>query len=119
MEDFIQTRIEDTLVIKFSFSRATVREAETFRQILNFRVSQNFLKIIIDLSECDFIDSTILGVLVLSLKTISQKSGEIRLVISAYTLNLMLEKSGAMKIFNVYRTVEEAVESFRFELINS
>ncbi|MGQ9644288.1 MAG: STAS domain-containing protein, partial [Ignavibacterium sp.] len=81
MEDFEKIVIKDIFIEKVNLTRATYKEAGELKKILDEDIEKRFRrKVIVDLSQCEFIDSTFLGVLVLALKKISLISGEIRLV---------------------------------------
>lgn len=114
MEDFEKLVIKDIIIEKVNLTRATYKEAGEFKKILDDKIDKKFRKLIVDLSQCEFIDSTFLGVLVLSLKKISLISGEIRLVKPKSVVRALMEKSGTLNIFNAYDTLDEAVESFEF-----
>jgi anti-anti-sigma factor len=112
MEDFKKIVIEDTVIEIVAISRATYKEAREFRKILIDDVNKGFKKIIVDIRECEFIDSTFLGVLVFALKEIAKIQGDVRIVKSDSTIGILMEKVGTLKVFNVFNTVEDAVESF-------
>lgn len=114
MEDFEKLVIKDIIIEKVNLTRATYKEASELKKILDDDIEKKFRKLIVDLSQCEFIDSTFLGVLVLSLKKISMISGEIRLVKPKSVVRALMEKSGTLNIFNAYDTLDEAVESFEF-----
>ena len=78
--DFTQEKHGIVLVEVVNLTRATMKEAEEFKQIIRQDIESGWRKIIVDLSDCEFIDSTFLGVLVISLKRITGLGGDIRLV---------------------------------------
>lgn len=114
MEDFEKLVIKDIIIEKVNLTRATYKEASELKKILDDDIEKKFRKLIVNLSQCEFIDSTFLGVLVSSLKKISMISGEIRLVRPRSVVRALMEKSGTLNIFNTYDTLDEAVESFEF-----
>lgn len=116
MEDFEKIVIKDIFIEKVNLTRATYKEAGELKKILDEDIEKKFRKVIVNLSLCEFIDSTFLGVLVLALKKISLISGEIRLVKPKSVVRALMEKSGTLNIFNTYDTLGEAVESFDFTL---
>lgn len=114
MEDFEKIVIKDIFIEKVNLTRATYKEAGELKKILDEDIEKKFRKVIVDLSQCEFIDSTFLSVLVLALKKISSISGEIRLVKPKSVVRALMEKSGTLNIFNTYDTLDEAVESIDF-----
>jgi anti-anti-sigma factor len=116
MEDFKRIVIEDIIIEVVAIARATYKEAAEFKTILTNDIRRGSKKLIVDIRECEFIDSTFLGVLVFALKEIAKIEGDIRIVKSDSTVGILMEKVGTLKVFNVFDTVEDAVESF--DLLN-
>ncbi|HKI78643.1 MAG TPA: STAS domain-containing protein [Ignavibacteriaceae bacterium] len=114
MEDFKKTIFKDIIVETVNLTRATYKEAGLLRHILNQDIIKGFRKMVIDLSQCEFIDSTFIGVLVITLKEVAKISGELRIVQPKSIANTILAKSGTINIFNVADTVEQALKSFEF-----
>jgi anti-anti-sigma factor len=114
VEDFGKIVIKDIVVEIVNLSRATYKEAGEFKKILNEDYEKRYRKLIVDIRQCEFIDSTFLGVLVVALKNMAKIGGEIRLVKPASVVQTLMEKVGTLTVFNNYDTLEEAVESFNF-----
>lgn len=112
--DFKTLFYGDVLVERVQMSRATKREAEFFNRKLNSHIEKKLNKIVIDLSQCEFLDSSFLGALVVGLKNISRLGGEIKLVEPSNTYQGLLEKTGTFRIFNTYKSIKDAIESFRY-----
>ena len=72
MEDFGKIVIKDIVVEIVNLSRATYKEAGEFKKILNEDYEKRYRKLIVDIRQCEFIDSTFLGVLVVALKMWNQ-----------------------------------------------
>ncbi len=68
MEDFERIVIDDVTVEKVNLTRATYKEAGELKNILKDDIVRKTRKIVIDLGQCEFIDSTFIGVLVVSFK---------------------------------------------------
>jgi len=112
-EDFSREIIEDVLVEYVNLSRATFKEAEIFRERIIFDILKNKLKLVVDLSKCDYIDSTFLGSLVVALKKMTERGGEIKYVIPQPSAMYLFKITGLYGVLNLYRNKEEAVESFK------
>ena len=82
MEDFEKIIENDIVIETINLVRSTYKEAGELKGILDDDIEKGYQKIIIDLSECDFIDSTFLGVLVFGLKKIATIGGEIKMLYS-------------------------------------
>lgn len=111
-DDFSFQIIDDVVVEKIHFSRATIKESTIFKNRLEKYLSFKHYKIIIDLSECSFIDSTFMGVMVVALKKVYDKGGEIKFVIQEESLLKSIKGIKLDRVFNLYSTVEEALKSF-------
>jgi anti-anti-sigma factor len=112
LEDFSREIVGDVLIEKVNFSRATFKEAGLFKDRLELDILTNNLKIIIDLSSCEYIDSTFLGALVIVLKKMAERGGEIKYVIPQPSALYLFKITGLYGVLNLYRNKEEAVESF-------
>lgn len=111
-EDFTREVIKDILIEKVNFTRATFKEAQEFKDRLVYDILMNNEKIIIDLSSCEYIDSTFLGALVVILKKMAERSGEIKYVIPQPSALYLFKITGLYGVLNLYRTRDEAIESF-------
>ena len=114
MEDFKKFLMDDIVIEKVDITRATYREAGELKKILKEDINKGFKKIIIDLSMCEFMDSTFIGVLVLILKEIAKVDGELRLVQPPSLANTILAGTRTLELFNVLQTVEQAVQSIQY-----
>ena|ERR1035437_1730905 len=110
--DFIQDKHDDILVEVVNLTRATLKEAEEFKIILTNDITTGWRKIIVDLSECEFIDSTFLGALVVSLKKVTGLGGDLRLVGFQPAVHSMFELTRMYRVFESFKTKEEALKSF-------
>ncbi len=111
-EDFRQLHVSDVVIEVVNLSRATFREASELKKQLDELLKQNYKKIIVDISQCEFIDSTFLGVLVLALKSSARIGGDIRLVKPDEIVKALMEKAGTLNVFNMYDNLEEAIKSY-------
>jgi anti-anti-sigma factor len=116
MEDFEKKVKGDVLIEVVNLTRATLAEAVEFKQILKDDIEKRFKKIVVDLSTCEFMDSTFLGTLVWAQKNVTIIGGEIRLVKPISVFQTLMEKAGTLKIFDIYKSVEEAVIAFNYSL---
>jgi anti-anti-sigma factor len=102
--------IRDGIVIeKVNLIRATMNEAFEIKEILNEDIF-DYKKIIVDLSSCDYVDSTFLGALVFSYRRLKEKNGTLVLVVNHGFLAKSFLYSDIASIFQVYYSVREAIE---------
>jgi anti-anti-sigma factor len=112
MVDFEKQLSGDVLIEKVNLLRATIVEASIIKKKLFEDIHLSNKKIIVDISVCDFIDSTFLGALVISLKRTRETGGDIKMVIAssvAKTLNV----TGVLRVFKNYSSIEDALKSYR------
>ena len=110
--DFTQEKHGIVLVEVVNLTRATMKEAEEFKQIIRQDIESGWRKIIVDLSDCEFIDSTFLGVLVISLKRITGLGGDIRLVGVHSDVDSMFQLTRMSRVFETFKTRNNAIKSF-------
>ena len=110
--DFTKEKYGDVLVEVVNLTRATLKEAEEFKLTLSQDIEEGAKKIIVDISECEFIDSTFLGALVVSLKKITALGGDLRLVGFQPAVHSMFELTRMYRVFESYKTKDEAIQSF-------
>lgn len=102
----------DVFVVRISYDRATLVEAEELREVLASGISSGYNKIIIDLSECEFIDSTFLGVIVNSLKKVAKNNGDLKLVGFKPAVKAMFELTRMFRVFESYSNLNDAIQSY-------
>ena len=112
MEDFGKTVIAGVTVETVNLTRATFEHAGIFKSIINDDISNGIRKMVIDLSNCDFMDSTFIGVLVVTLKNIKKLNGKLRIVKPFSIAHSILESTNTLRIFDIYDSLEEATSGF-------
>lgn len=110
--DFNRESYGDIVVQVVNLSRATLKEAEEFKKILSGEIDKGTRKLVVDLGECEFIDSTFLGALVVSLKKITALGGDLRLVGFQPSVHSMFELTRMYRVFEAFPTKADAVASF-------
>ncbi len=102
----------DVLVERVIYDRATLMEAEQLKEQLAKHIASGYRKIVIDLSECEFIDSTFLGVIVNSLKKVAKVQGDLKLVGFKPAVKAMFELTRMFRVFESFSNLEDAINSF-------
>ncbi len=110
--NIVEEIIDDIVVEIVNLDRATLGEAEEFKQKLNSRISGGYCKIIIDLSSVEFIDSTFLGVIVGGLKKAVKMGGDLKLVGFKPSVRSMFELTRLFRVFESYSELQDALKSF-------
>ena len=113
MEDFEQKVVDDVVVEIVNLSRATWKEANQFKLILQADIEKKFRKLVVDISQVEFMDSTFLGTLVLAKRNITQIGGDLKLVEPVSVFKALMEKTSTLNIFESYKSASDAVMSFK------
>jgi len=113
MEDFEKKIEKDVVVEVVNLSRATWKEANEFKKILEEDVEKKFRKLVVDISQCEFMDSTFLGALVMGKRSINKIGGDLKIVEPDSVFKVLREKTATLNVFETYKTVEEAINSFK------
>ena len=111
--DIIRSKKKGIILFKVNLLRATIKEAEVFKNMLMKDIDSGNNKLVIDLSFCEFIDSTFLGTIVISLKRVTNLGGDIKLVGFQPTVRSMLELTRISKVFETFESTDEALSSFK------
>jgi len=111
--DLIRSEKNGIILFKVNLVRATLKEAEVFKSMLKKDIDNGYNKLVIDLSFCEFIDSTFLGTIVISLKKITAIGGDIKLVGFQPAVRSMFELTRISKVFETFESTDEAVKSFQ------
>ncbi len=111
--DFKKQYWDDIFSVKINLKRATFLEAENLKEVLNWEGEQQFKKLIIDLSECIYIDPVFLGVLISSLKKLAGLGGNLKIVLPEVGFNLENNVVKALRIFDTYNSHQEAIDSYK------
>ena len=103
----------DVTILKIEQNRATFETTREFRQNLTKLIDKNkWRKLIIDMSNVEFADSSFLGSLITGLKKITSNQGDIRLFGLQSAVKTMVELTRLYRVFEIFNTKEEALNSF-------
>jgi len=111
--DFIVENLEKNICyITINMNRATLKEAEEFKTLVFEKIDMGLKNFIVDLTKCEFIDSTFLGALVISLKKATSKGGDFRLIGFQPAVETMFDLTRMYRVFDSFRSKDEAIDSF-------
>ncbi len=110
--EFKIEKFGDVAVIHVFLTRATLTKAVKFKEFVSETIDSGTTKLVVDLSICEYIDSTFLGALVSLLKKVTALNGDIRLVYNKETPSLMFVLTRMDKVFKIFSNSDEAVKSF-------
>jgi anti-sigma B factor antagonist len=110
--DYIVSHINTVAVIRIKSERGTVKDANAVKESIDKEILAGYVNIVIDMQELTYVDSNFLGSLVTGLKHTIKAGGDLRLVGFQTPVKTMFELTRLYNIFNVYESVEEAVDAF-------
>ena len=110
--NIVEESIGEVLVEIINVDRPSYTEAEKLKGMLSGKIDEGRNKIVVDLSACEFIDSTFLGVLVSTLRKVTKLEGDLKLVGFKPAVKAMFELTRLFRVFETYSDLKEAVASF-------
>ena len=110
--EFKSEKFSDVTVIHVFLTRATLAKAVIFKDYVTEIVDGGSIKIIIDLSICEYIDSTFLGAMVSILKKVNSLNGDLRLVYNKEVPSLLFVLTRMDKVFKTFTALDDALASF-------
>jgi anti-sigma B factor antagonist len=88
-----------------------IYSAPQFKEVLLNGIEGGARRVIVDLSDVTFIDSTALGVLVSGAKRVRPRNGNLDIVCTDENIIRIFEITGLDRIFGIYATRVEAVKA--------
>ena len=104
---------ENITVITVNITEASMNQSEDFKSYLFANCVENAPKLVIDLTQVKYMDSSFIGALVAGLKHILIKQGEMTLVNVQSDVLALFELTRLDKVFKIYPTVTEAITSLK------
>jgi anti-anti-sigma factor len=107
----IEKKIENyAVVFNVNLVRATLNEASEFKDLLTEVILDTEKDIIVNLSACEHLDSTFLGVLVSSYKRLKSQDRSLVIIEPIDQSSIFLTLNSIGKIFPLYTSVKVALE---------
>lgn len=113
MENFEKIYLGDILVIAVNLTRAILNEAIPFKKIVEEEINTGYTKIVIDLSQCDYIDSTFFGVIVKVSRLLIDMGYKLKVVKPAIVGEYIFIHTNTDHLFDKYKTRDDAIKSFK------
>ncbi len=111
MEEFQRQIAKGFIIERVNLTQATIAEALKFKKHLETDISLGYNIIIIDLSNCNSLDSAFIGVMVVTLKQLMHLGGSIKIVKPGTFSKSMLNLTGTIEIFELYDSLDCAISS--------
>jgi anti-sigma B factor antagonist len=92
--------------------RLDLSSAPAFREQVRQLVDSGAARLVVDLGEVTFIDSSGLGSIIAGLKAARQAGGDLRIARGNQQVLLVLDLTSLDRVLRPYETVEEALEGY-------
>ena len=116
MKDFEIIYVDGVFVIEVNLIRSTMLEANEFKKLIKEEISSGHTKLVIDLSKCDYIDSTFFGAIMMTFRMMEDRGYKLKVVESVITGVDIFIQTNTSRLFNIYKTREEAIKSFEEDI---
>ncbi len=108
--EYIRKDLQNEVVLlKLNLKYANVEIASSFKKYLFEVIDEGNIKIVIEFNNCESIDSTFLGALVLALKKIKKVNGELVIVYNNELLKSLFFVAGMQNVFKPFTDRNKAV----------
>jgi len=116
LEAFEKIFVDGVFVIAVNQTRSTINEANEFRQTIEEEINSGHTNLVIDLSKCDYIDSTFFGAIIRALGELSEKGRKLKVVKQAISKEDIFTITNTLSVFDLYKTREDAIKSFEEDI---
>ena len=116
METFEKIFIDGVYVIVVNIKRSTIREAYEFRKTIEEEINSGHTDLVIDLSKCDYIDSTFFGGIIWALGKLSDVGKKLKMVKPGNPKEDIFVTTKTLELFDLFTTREDAIKSFEADI---
>lgn len=109
---FDKQYLNNIVIIIVNLPRATIQYSDEIQAILQQEIKEERKDIVIDLSQCDYIDSIFLGALIFYSKKFKEVSGGMKIVEPAKLPRELFTIPISLHLLEFYKSREEAINSF-------
>ncbi|MBW9207402.1 STAS domain-containing protein [Mumia sp. zg.B53] len=113
MDLSLETRALDGFRVVDVAGEIDVYTAPRLREALADLIEGGHHRVIVNVEQVDFLDSTGLGVLVGGLKRVRAHDGSLDVVCTRERLLKIFEITGLAKVFGIYTSVDDAIDAHR------
>ena len=101
----------DVLVIELREDNLDASNVREFKDTVQSMIHPHG-RVVLDMSEVKFVDSSGLGALISCLRLLNGRKGDFRLCAMSKSVRALFELMRMHRVFNIHDTCEEAVRSF-------
>lgn len=108
----VQTREQDGIVILELSGELDIGGVTTVKKAFEGYFEKGLVKVVLDLSGMGYTSSAGMGVFMGIARQVKEKGGNVKMVGINDRVNRVFTLIGITKIFSIYNTVEDALDSF-------
>jgi len=116
LEDFEKIYVDGVIILAVNLTRSTVNEANAFRKRAEEEINSGHTKLVIDLSKCDYIDSSFFGAIIIASRILNDIGYKLKVVKPTVAGEFIFHHTNTLKLFDKYETREEAIKSFEEDI---
>jgi len=105
-------KIKDVLLITIEESEANLSKSEQFKELMLQEINLGERQLIVSFAHVDYVDSSFLGALVATLKSLLPLNGKLVLIEMNADIENLFQLTRLDKIFTVKNTLETALTEF-------
>jgi len=106
---FIRRSDTNATIFRVNHIRVSMEEATKLKEFLTINMVKGHSDFIIDMSICEFMDSTFFGTIIIMAKKIKKKGGSISVIAIPKKLRVLSTIKMLENLLKVYSTIEEAI----------
>lgn len=107
--DYQQKTVDNVLVVNINLPEASLNQSEDFRKYLYDVTTETSPKLVLDMEQIKYMDSSFIGALVVGLKNVLSKGGEMALININADVMALFELTRLDKVFKIYNNLDEAI----------
>ena len=111
--NFESRKENDVVIFKLNESRFDAVIAGMIKAEFTIILSEDVNKLVVDVSEVEYCDSSGLSALLLAFRILQAEDGEIKIAAPKKSVRTLIEISQLDKILPIYNSVEEAIKDFK------
>jgi len=116
LENIEKIYVKGVIVLEVNLTRAILNEAISFRKIVEDEINSGQTQLVIDLSKCDYIDSTFFGAIIMASKRLINSGHKLKVVKPTVVGESIFIHTNTSKVFDKYKTREDAIKSFEEDI---
>lgn len=102
--------INNFCIVDVNLSQATYSYAGEFKNCIEELIKLGNFNIIINFSDCRYIDSTFLGCIALILRSLKTVNGTIKIVYTHSIIKSIMETNGITRVIDIYDDLQNAIK---------